>query len=69
MLVDDGVKNRGHRMRIFNSDYTVAGISCGEHSKLGSMCVITFAAGFAEKQAGSAASPARRAHGSGVNKF
>ncbi len=52
LLIDDGVKNRGHRQRIFTPDYKVAGVACGEHSTLGSMCVITFAAGFTDKPDG-----------------
>jgi uncharacterized protein YkwD len=54
LLIDDGVANRGHRARIFNSTYKVAGVSCGGHTQLGSMCVITFAGGFLEKSADSA---------------
>ena len=54
LLIDDGVANRGHRNRILNRDYKVVGVSCGDHSQLGTMCVITFAGNFAEKMAASA---------------
>jgi uncharacterized protein YkwD len=47
-LIDDGVANRGHRARLFNTSYKVVGVACGDH-KMGGMCVITFAAGFADK--------------------
>ncbi|HEV2860286.1 MAG TPA: CAP domain-containing protein [Pyrinomonadaceae bacterium] len=45
LLIDDGFANRGHRLRILNPDYKVVGVACGGH-KMGSMCVINFAAGF-----------------------
>jgi uncharacterized protein YkwD len=54
LLIDDGVANRGHRNRILNRDYKVVGVSCGDHSQLGTMCVITFAGSFAEKLTASA---------------
>jgi uncharacterized protein YkwD len=50
LLIDDGVANRGHRQRIFDSNYKVAGVACGGH-KIGGMCVITFAGGFTDKAA------------------
>ncbi|MBC7929920.1 MAG: CAP domain-containing protein [Rubrivivax sp.] len=50
LLIDDGVANRGHRQRIFNSSYKVVGVACGSH-KIGGMCAITFAAGFTDKAA------------------
>jgi uncharacterized protein YkwD len=49
LLIDDGVANRGHRRRLFDQTFKVAGVSCGEHSAMGSMCVITLAGGFSEK--------------------
>jgi uncharacterized protein YkwD len=48
LLIDDGVANRGHRLRLLNPDYKVVGVACGSH-KLGGMCVITFAGGFTDK--------------------
>lgn len=52
LLVDDGVNNRGHRNRLFDAGYKVAGVACGEHSSMVSMCVITLAGGFSESSAG-----------------
>jgi len=49
-LIDDGVANRGHRARLFNTSYKVVGVACGDH-KMGGMCVITFAGGFSDRPA------------------
>ncbi len=49
LIVDQGVPNRGHRRIIFCPDFTVAGAARGPHARYGAMCVIDFAAGFAEK--------------------
>ena len=48
MVMDDGVKSRGHRKNIFNRDYRVAGAAAGFHGVYGAMCVVDFAGGFVE---------------------
>ena len=48
-LIDDGVSNRNHRKRLLDASFKVAGVSCGEHTTLGSLCVVTLAGGFTEK--------------------
>lgn len=55
-LIDDGFASRGHRLAVFNKDYKLAGLSCGSHAQRTTMCVVTFATGFAEKTAGGAQS-------------
>jgi len=49
LIVDQGVRDRGHRKNIFCAGYRVAGTACGPHARYGAMCVIDFAAGFVEK--------------------
>jgi uncharacterized protein YkwD len=56
-LIDDGFASRGHRKRLLDPTFKVAGVACGGH-KLGAMCVITLAAGFAEGPAARTAQPA-----------
>jgi uncharacterized protein YkwD len=48
LIVDDGVRGRGHRRNIFNSNYTVVGAAYGPHARYGSVCSIDFASGYAE---------------------
>jgi uncharacterized protein YkwD len=47
MLIDDGFASRGHRRRLLDASFRVAGVACGDH-KLGAMCVITLAGGFTD---------------------
>lgn len=49
LLIDDGVKSRGHRKNIFKSDFHVIGLALSPPAKSPAMCVITFAGGFADK--------------------
>lgn len=48
LIIDDGVKGRGHRRHTFAPWFTTAGVACGPHPRFGTMCVIDFAGGFAE---------------------
>ncbi len=48
LIIDDGVRGRGHRRNIFNPNYNAAGAAYGPHARYGSVCSIDFASGYAE---------------------
>jgi len=50
LIVDDGVRGRGHRKNIFNPTYNVAGAAYGSHARFGGVCSIDFASGYAENR-------------------
>lgn len=43
LVVDDGVRDRIHRIRMFDPSFMFIGVSCGAHPRLGFMCVINTA--------------------------
>lgn len=49
LLIDDGVKNRGHRTTLLNPNYKLVGVACGKHPVYNTMCVLDFAGGMTEK--------------------
>ena len=42
LLVDDNVRDRGHRVNLFREGFVRAGTACGRHARYDYMCVIDF---------------------------
>lgn len=42
LIVDDGVRSRGHRALLFQADFRFAGVGCGAHRRFGNICVVDF---------------------------
>jgi uncharacterized protein YkwD len=49
LIVDDGVRGRGHRKNIFAGNFHVVGVACGSHATYREMCVMDFASVFVER--------------------
>jgi uncharacterized protein YkwD len=49
LVVDDGVRDRGHRATLLDPQWSYTGISCGAHAVYRGMCVLDFAVSFEEK--------------------
>ena len=49
LIIDDGTSTRGHRKNIFQQNFRVVGIALSAPKKSGTVCVITFAGGYKDK--------------------
>lgn len=49
LLIDDGVRSRGHRTNLLHPVYKTVGVAFGEHPIYQSMCVMDFAGGMIDK--------------------
>ena len=48
LIIDDGVRDRGHRRNLLDRAVRIVGIACGPHVHYGTMCVIDLAGGYRE---------------------
>lgn len=48
LIIDDGVKGRGHRMAIFNQDFKTCGIGQAYHSAYGVCTIIDYAQAYTD---------------------
>lgn len=49
LLIDDGVKSRGHRANLLQADFRSVGVACGTHPRYNTMCVMDFAGGVSDE--------------------
>jgi uncharacterized protein YkwD len=49
LLIDDGVRSRGHRDALLDPGWGVTGVACGRHRDYGQICVMDYAAGYVDR--------------------
>jgi hypothetical protein len=59
LVIDDGIKDRGHRKNVFNEKFDQVGIAFGSHSKFGYMCVMDYCRGGISQYEASLPRPSR----------
>ena len=42
LIIDDGVRDRGHRSLIFDTGFRFAGVGCGGHARYNVICVVDY---------------------------
>jgi hypothetical protein len=52
LVVDDGVRSRGHRLCVYDARWTVAAVAAGPHATYANMVAVEFAATFENDDAG-----------------
>jgi len=50
LLIDDNVRDRGHRLNFLNPDFKEIGVATGSHPEFGNMTVMEFAGAFIDKK-------------------
>ena len=61
LIVDDGVRDRGHRLSLLAPDFRVAGVARASHPQFRQVCVIDLAASYTEAGVLAAAAPGTKA--------
>jgi uncharacterized protein YkwD len=49
LIVDDGIRDRGHRKNLLAPDFGAVGAACGPHARYQQICVIDYAVRFTER--------------------